>query len=224
MEPPLYLTDAATTWSEYQLYREMHPVDKHQAFMRLVVDEHNSFIVHDNGRSTNQPKMLRPDLEPAKTAVIISLLCVDSIFGTKGFAMPYDKTFDESTHSYNVSKNWTYETAKQVVEVARQLTEDARACAKELREEGNSGSWEIAKGGMPDSPKFSVRMVCEQAAAVGSKLLEALTNMVTQKKSMAEMIIQFNLEFDIDGQQYKLYKFEDTYFYSNENGDASLPF
>jgi hypothetical protein len=224
MEPSLYLTDAATTWSEYEAYRALHPVDKHQAFMRLVVDEHHSFIAHDDGRMTNQPKMLRPDLEPAKTAVIISLLCVDSIFGTKGYAMPYEKTFDETTHTYNVSKNWTYETAKQVVDVARQLMEDARACAKELRDEGESGSWEIAKGGMPNTPKFSVRMVCEQAAAVGSKLHEALANMVKQKKAMADTIIQFNLEFEFDGDQYKLFQFEDSYMYMNENGDASLPF
>jgi hypothetical protein len=224
MEPSLHLTDAATTWGEYELYRDLVPSTKHLAFMRLVIDEQNSFTVHPNGKVTNQPKMLRPDIFPEKTAVLTSMMSVDSIYGTKGYAMPYDKTFDESTHAYNVSKCWTYETAKDVLAAARQVVDDAELCVKELRAGGESGAWDFATAGMRNPERIVVRMVCEQAAAVGSKLAEALANMVRQKKAYADMIVQFNLDFDFEGDLYKLVQFEDSYFYMNQNGDTSLPF
>jgi hypothetical protein len=248
MERTLHLTDAATTWGEYTLYRERYASTPHLAFMHLVVDEHHSFTVHTNGKVTNQPRMLRPDILPEKTAVITSLMSVDSIYGTKGYAMPYDKTFDESTHAYNVSKCWTYDTGKDVLDAARQITLDAKRCAEELTdrparrprepwqtedqyaaessedEEQPCLAWDFALAGMRNPQKVVVRMVCQQAASLGSKLVEALTTMVMQKRAYAEMIIQFNLDFDFEGEFYQLMKFEDSYFYMNQNGDSSLPF
>ena len=69
--------------------------------------------------------------------------------GTAGYAVPFDKTFDESGHSYTVSKGWTYALTLNVLAAAKETLHDAERCEKDLLGAAETPTSKVVEDLMP---------------------------------------------------------------------------
>jgi hypothetical protein len=223
----LKLTDIPTTWEEYCITKlECWTQDNnssHQAFLHALNNDNLYFMTQD-GMRRKTPRMLREDPQHELSTVLTTLAAVRYDDGDKGYMLPFHRTFDESGHAYTVSKGWTYALTLNVLAAAKEVTQDALFCEKDLLGVSDSPASKVVEDLMPHVGRISARVACTMAAALGQQLVEALDRLVLQKMAYAEMIIANKIDIEVEGEWFSLHNFDGAYFYVNYGGDKNIPF
>lgn len=238
------LTDIPTTWEEYQQQKAVFSIEgstmsPHHAVVAAHFDDQDAYRVSPHNQVTRNKPMFRLDNNVECSNVILTLIGTDAIFSSggfnkhleeeeraarKGFALPFDKTFDESGHQYTVSRHWTYATTQAVLEAACEVMQDAKLCATELNSSHASPLLDYIEQRKPGVPRIAVRVMAEMAGALGERLVRALEELLKQKSAYAELIIETGVEIPIDGDFYTLFQTDGGYCYINQDGTKYKPF
>jgi hypothetical protein len=223
MDPQrIHLTDIPTTWEEYQFMRDISS-QPHNAFIVALNTDNNASLYHANGSQTKCPPMLREDTCPALSNCIPTVISDPYTKASSyGYQLPFEKTFDETSHQFGVSSLWTIADTDCIIDFAEQLADDASACFASLTEAGHNDTKSAVESGTMDAT--IVRMLCGQAAAMANKLVLALRDVRKQKQMYADMIITCGIDVPINGELWTLREYDGVYMYINQYGDKNIPF
>lgn len=181
------LTDIPTTWEEYQQQKAVFSIEgstmsPHHAVVAAHFDDQDAYHVSSFNQVTKNKPMFRLDNNSECSNVILTLIGTDAIFSSggfnkhleeeeravrKGFAVPFDKTFDESGHQYTVSRSWTYATTKAVLSAAREVMQDAKLCATELSSSHDSPLLDYIEQRKPGVPRIASPMAALSCVSGG---------------------------------------------------------
>lgn len=221
--PRIHLSDLPTTWAEYQMFREIsqHP---HNAFIAAVIADEKTRLLHDDGVTTSNPKMLREDPVPNLSNCLPSIISNLQSKQQRGYQLPFGATFDPEDHKFGVSSLWTVAETENVIEFAEQIWNDSSACLDALTAQEENETKCLIREGLPKLDFVIARMMCAQATGVAGALVEALRKVRAYKVSFGDLIISSGLNVPINGELFQLYEFGGVYVYINQNGDESIPF